>query len=411
MIAHLDCSTGISGDKFLGALIDAGLAETDLRQALVRMGVPAGALGIERVRSRGISAVSVRLEAAEGGAPEPARHLTDVRRLIESAELPETVAERAIGVFELLARAEARVHGTTPEEVHFHEVGALDAILDIVGVTLGLERLGIDSLTATPPALGSGTVATTHGILPVPAPATVELLLGVPSESGPLGTDAGELTTPTGAALLRAFADAYGPMPALTPTAVGYGAGTRDIGVPNIARIVIGEPVAANVERTVIAVGSGSAGAFSTEDVCVLETNLDHLTAEQLAFCAEELLGEGALDVWQAPIVMKKGRLAVALSLMCAPEEADRLAERMHVLTGTLGVRRSDLTRTVARREEWTVETTHGPVRVKMVGMDGTRQARPEYEDVARIARETGRPVADISRELTTEVASALRTE
>jgi uncharacterized protein (TIGR00299 family) protein len=407
VIAHLDCSTGISGDKFLGALLDAGLEEVDLRAALARLGVPESALRVERVRTHGISAVSVWLEAVAGTEEQPLRHLADVCEIIERAGLTQRVTRRAIGVFELLAQAEARVHGTTADEVHFHEVGALDAIVDIVGVALGLDALAIESLTATPPALGGGTVTASHGLLPVPAPATAELLLGVPTEAGVLGADAGELTTPTGAALLVAFADRFGCMPPMTASAVGYGAGTRDIGAPNIARIVIGEPLAE--ERH--AAGRQTpkpAGSLTAEDVCVLEANIDHLTPEQIAFCAEELLGEGALDVWQTPIVMKKGRAAVALSLMCAPEEGNRLATRMHALTDSLGVRRSDIRRTVLPREVRTVETRYGPVRVKVAEVDGARVARPEYEDVARVARETGRPIAEVARALEAEVAEAL---
>lgn len=402
MIAHLDCSTGISGDKFLGALLDAGFAETRLLETLAPLGIAADAVVIERVHTHGIAATSVRLAPADGSAPAPARHLSDVLTSISSADMPPAVAANAAGVFELLADAEARVHGTAVEEVHFHEVGALDAILDIVGVALGLHALEVTTLTATPPALGAGTANTSHGALPVPAPATAELLRGIPTTPGPSlpgGGDAGELTTPTGAALLRAFATGYGPAPAMTASAIGYGAGTRDIGAPNIARIVIGEPASS--------AGESFAG-LTLERITLLETNIDHLTPEQLAFCAEELVAEGALDVWQTPIVMKKGRAAVALSLMCPPAEADRLAARVHALTGTLGVRRSDIERTVAAREERTLDTRHGPVRAKLAAVAGEVRARAEHDDVARIARELGRPIAEVALEIAADLAAAV---
>ena len=248
------------------------------------------------------------------------------------------MADRAIAVFIRLAVAEADVHGVSVDEVHFHEIGALDTLLDVVGVATGLAALGVEQLTVTPIAVGEGTIETEHGTLPVPAPATAGLLLGVPVDPGPRRADgqpAGELTTPTGAALVSVFATGYGPMPAMSPTSIGYGAGTRDLGFPNVTRIVLGEAMKLAGPARVATAG------LAVETVTLLETNIDHLSAEQLAFCAEELLAAGALDVWQTPVVMKKGRAAVALSVMCAPADAERLAVRVHSVTGTLGVRRS----------------------------------------------------------------------
>lgn len=379
MIGYLDCSTGVSGDKFLGALLDAGadgrFTAEDL-QALVMRLAPEARVTVERVRSHGLAAVSVRVEAAE---PPTHRHLADIRALISAAALPDRVTQRALAVFEVLAEAEAAAHGTSVEAVHFHEVGALDSIADIVGVCAGLEALDIEWLGASTVATGSGTVTGSHGVMPVPAPATAALLLGIPTVAGPA---TGELTTPTGAALVRVCVDEFGPSPAMTPRVVGYGAGTRDIGEPNICRLTLGDR-APRIE-------------LADEDVTVLETNLDHLAPEAVAFATEQLLAEGALDVWQSPIVMKKGRSALTLGVLTTRDDAAATAERIVALTGTLGVRRTDLQRLVADRESVTVETASGTASAKR----GAGRIRPEHDDVARITRETGRTYADVCAEI-----------
>jgi uncharacterized protein (TIGR00299 family) protein len=379
VIGYLDCSSGVSGDKFLGALLDTGadgaFTAADLQTLVTRLAPEAG-VRVERVTSHGLAAVSVRVEAVE---PPTHRHLADIRALISGAGLPDRVATQALAAFESLAEAEAAAHGTSVERVHFHEVGALDSIADIVGVCAGLEALGVSWLGASTVATGSGTVEGSHGVMPVPTPATSALLLGIPVTSGPAS---GELTTPTGAALVRTCVDGFGPSPAMTPRAVGYGAGTRDIGVPNICRLTLGEPPA-RIE-------------LAEEDVTVLETNLDHLSPEAAAFAAERLLAEGALDVWQGPIVMKKGRSAMALGVLTTREAAEPTAQRIVALTGTLGVRRTDLPRLVAERESLTVETAYGPARAKR----GAGRIRPEHDDVARIASQTGRTYADVSAEI-----------
>lgn len=381
MICHLDCSTGVSGDKFLGALLDAGRSDgrfaAEHLAELVRRLAPEAIVRVESVRSHGIAATGVSVEAAEKPAH---RHLADIVRIIEASGLPERVRERSTAVFTALAEAEAAVHGTDVERVHFHEVGALDAIMDVVGVCAGLEALGVERLVATPVAVGGGTVRAAHGVLPVPAPATASLLLGVPVVPGPHES---ELTTPTGAALVRVLADAFGPCPPMTPRRIGHGAGTRDIGTPNVCRVLIGEAA----EKT---------APLASEPVVLLETNLDHLSPEAMAFAAEELLAEGALDVWQAPIVMKKGRSASLLSVLAPATEAPRFAERLIALTGTLGVRRTELERCVADRTSHEVPTEWGAVRVKV----GGGLVRPEHEDVARVARESSRPYELTRREL-----------
>ncbi len=389
MIAYLDCSTGISGDKFLGALIGAGFSAEALRESLAPLGFE-DAVTVREVRSSGMAAIGIAV------ADEPdarLRHWSDIRALLESAALDAPVRDGALRAFTLLAEAEARVHGCAVGDVHFHEVGAADTIVDIVGVAAGLNALGIERLVCTHVALGSGTVNTSHGMLPVPAPATAALLEGVPAYGGDI---ASELTTPTGAALLRAFVDEYGAMPEMTVRASGAGAGTRDIGVPNIARILLGDapqPAAADP---------------GTEDVVVLESNVDHLSAEHLAYAAERLLDAGALDVWQTPIVMKKGRAAVALSVLATPDSAASLAARIMGETGSLGVRVVPVRRHIAERDVVEVETSLGRVRVKTWQIGERSGVRAEFDDVARIATESDRPAAEIAALLADEARALL---
>ncbi len=387
MIGYLDCSTGVSGDKFLGALLDAGTSSgtftaEDLK-ALVGSLAPEATVIVERVRSRGIAALGVRIEASEDPVH---RHWSDVRALLKTASLPARVKERALATFAHIAEAEALAHGCAPDEVHFHEVGALDSIADIIGVCAGLEALGVHELVASTVAVGAGTVRAAHGVLPVPAPATATLIVGMPTFAGPAredGSPVGELTTPTGAALLRTCVDRFGSWPAMQPRVIGYGAGTRDIGSPNVCRLVLGDP-------------TPEPATLSHDVVTLLESNVDHLSPEAVSVAVEQLLGEGALDVWTSPIVMKKGRPAITLSMLTAAEDAERLASRLVALTGTLGVRRTEVDRLIAQREACELITPYGPVRFKI----GPAGARPEADDVARIAREHGRPFADVAREL-----------
>ena len=392
MIAHLDLSSGASGDKLLGALLHAGeraavarglgadvpvFSADDLRVVLAAI-APEARLVTERVVKSGISAMALRVEAE---SQPPSRHWKGIRALIEAAPITDGARVRALRAFELVAEAEALVHGTDLDHVHFHEVGAIDSIADIVGVCAGVHALGIERLIVSAVAVGSGTVETSHGTLPVPAPATAALLEGVPVFAGPA---TGELTTPTGAALLCALADGFGPLPALTVLGSGYGAGTRDIGCPNVCRLLLGESAAQEPTLT------------GDQRVVVLETNIDHLASEELAFAAEELLSTGALDVWQTPIVMKKGRSAVMLSVLALAEEAAALSARVVELTGSLGVRVVPMQRFVADREVMEVATPWGPARVKT----GAGRVRPEHEDVARIAREHGLSYHDVADDI-----------
>ena len=406
IIAHLDCSTGVSGDKFLGALLDAGMqmgqfTEADLAGIAAQL-APEAVVSVGRTTSYGVQARTVKVHAREecdhhhnhdhetehshsqehGHETEHThnhdhhhhRTFKDIKALIESSTLPQPVITNAINVFTRIAEAEGLVHGVEPADVAFHEVGAIDSIIDIVGVCYGLHALGVHALYATPPALGSGTVQCEHGELPVPAPATAALLLNKPTSTS---TASGELTTPTGAGLLW-LAAGFGPVPPLTPILLGYGAGTRDIGQANICRLIIGE--AATPETH----GTAAPNTLASDNTVLLERNIDHITPEAVAFAGEELIAEGALDVWITPIAMKKGRAALTLSVLAAPTEAEHFAERIVALTGSLGVRVSPQPRLIADRETVDLDTPWGTITLK----HGAGRFRPEHEDVARIARE-----------------------
>lgn len=379
-IGHLDCSTGVSGDKFLGALLDAGATSGrftphDVISLASRL-VPEATVSVHPANSRGVQATRITVDSSDTA---PYRHFSDIRSLIHAANLPPSVTERSLAVITRLAEAEAAVHGCDIESVHFHEVGAADTVVDIVGTVTGLDALGVEHLTVSPVATGSGTVTCAHGVLPVPAPATARLLLGFPTLPGPA---TGELTTPTGAALVATLADRFGLAPAMTAHAIGYGCGTRDIGSPNVCRFTLGD-LAESLPLT-------------CESISVLESNIDHLTPEAAAVTLERLLDEGLLDAWITPIVMKKGRAAFLLSGLAPTADAERMAGRIAALTGSLGVRRTDIARHVTQREIRTLDTPYGPVRVKV----GAGLVRPEADDVARIARETSAPFHVIHDEL-----------
>lgn len=385
MIAYLDCSTGVSGDKFLGALIDAGFDPATLRASLDALGLTNVVVSVERGRSGSVAAVGVTV--TEAGAP--LRHWRDLRSLLDDAALPAPVLAGALRALEALARAEASVHGVAIEDVHFHEIGAADTITDVLGVALGLHELGITSLVASEVAVGSGTVRAAHGELQVPAPATALLLHGMPIMHGPA---TGELTTPTGAALLTAHATGFGPVPPMTLRRVGTGRGTRDLGTPNVCRLLLGEPLVEQADETLV----------------LLEANLDHLTPEELSVAASRLMEAGALDAWQTPIVMKKGRAAVMLSALTHADEAPALAGRFIAETGTLGVRMLPATRRAVERDVAEIPTSLGVARFKTAYLPGgVRVLRVESDDAARIAAEQQLPVDVAARRLEDEAARA----
>lgn len=360
----------------LGALLDLGLSLDALREDLGKMDLSGYELEAERQVRRGVS--GTRLHVRDIARAHPARHLSDIRRLLGASRLPPAVRERSLAVLERLARAEARVHGVSVEEVHFHEIGAVDTLVDVVGFVAGLERLGVAQVFASPVPLGSGMVQTEHGLLPVPAPATIALLAEVSAPTRPHPAQT-EILTPTAAALLAELATfAYPPM---RVRAVGYGFGEKEFPWPNAVRAWLGELE----ERP------------GREEVVLLECNLDNATGELLGYVMERLFTAGALDVWFVPVQMKKNRPGVVLSALARPERADALASLILRETPTLGVRVRPVERVVAERVERAVETPWGPVRVKEKWLEGERvSVAPEYEDCARIARERGIPLAEV---------------
>ena len=374
-IAYWDCFSGISGDMCLGALVHAGLSPDRLRELLSGLDLPGYDLEVATVRRNRIAAARVEVRVH---GPAPPRDPAAIRELILASRLPPEVREASAAVFDLLGRCEARVHGIPLEEVHFHEVGAVDALVDIVGTVAGLHALGVEQVLASAVNLGSGTVRTDHGALPVPAPATEEILKGRPTyAAGPPM----ELTTPTGAALVAALAREVGPRPVLAAEAVGYGAGRADPpGWTNCLRLVVGR------------------SRDTLTDTCwLLETAIDDATPEALAFAAERLLEAGALDVYVTPAVMKKGRAGQVLHVLAAEQDREALTEILFRETPTLGVRRQRVARDTLRREIRTVETPFGPVPVK-TGLAGGRPTTlsPEYEACRRIARAKGVPFREV---------------
>jgi uncharacterized protein (TIGR00299 family) protein len=370
-ICYLDAFSGISGDMLVGALADAGADTAALRDALAALGLGA-TYEFEKTSRRGIAATKFRVQC---GHEHGHRHLSQILAMIGSAALPERTRQNAASVFQRLAEVESRIHQEPVERLHFHEVGAVDSISDIVGACLGFELLGVDEVYCSALNLGSGTVASAHGVLPVPAPATAALLEGKPVYArGP----AVELTTPTGAAVAATLARSFGPLPALRIAAIGYGAGDRDF------------PEHANVLRVLIGEASGASEATT---VSVLEANIDDATAEVLAYAMERLLEAGALDVALSPIFMKKNRPGTLLRVIARPEDQERLAALLFAETSTLGLRIYQAERRVQARHTVQVETPHGTVRVK-VSEEG--HFAPEYEDCRRLALATGVPLQQI---------------
>ncbi|HMO56044.1 MAG TPA: nickel pincer cofactor biosynthesis protein LarC [Roseiflexaceae bacterium] len=384
-VIYFDCFSGISGDMALGALLDAGLDLQQLREALGALAIDGWAIDAERGMRRFLSGTQARVAAPTLDAH---RHLADVQAIIGNSWLPPHVRERSIRVFDLLAHAEAQVHGMPVDEVHFHEVGALDAIVDIVGVVSGLDLLGISECYASALPLGTGWVRAAHGRIPVPAPATLNLLAAA---GAPILADEtrAELVTPTGAALLAALATFR--RPAMRIERVGYGLGSRDLDHPNALRVWIG--VHDPAERPDVAADRSGSGSI----VVLLETNIDDQSAEQLAYANEQLFALGALDVWATPIQMKKGRSAILLSILIpAAIEAAAVSLLMRETT-TLGIRRRTIERYVAEREILTISTPLGSVRYKRKRWNGVDLGgAPEYEDCAALARSHGIPLREV---------------
>jgi uncharacterized protein (TIGR00299 family) protein len=379
-IVYFDCFSGISGDMTLGALVDAGVPIAHLRTELGKLGLSGYSLSSERVFRAGIAATRVKVELT--GKAEPERGLDDIRQIVNSSALTPAVKQKSLNIFRRLAEAEAAVHMTTIEEVHFHEVGAIDAIVDIVGSVIGLESLGVTDVVAGPLNLGSGTARTMHGNLPVPAPATSRLLEGAPAFGSPQPV---ELTTPTGAAIISTLASSFGAMPQMKLIKTGYGAGGRDLpNQPNVLRLMLGELFMADRD-------DGSV---------LIETNIDDMSPQVYDHLIEILLARGAKDVWLTPIIMKKGRPAVLLSVLCGRSTLDRLADTLFRETTSIGLRIHEVGRKKLARTVREIDTRYGKVRVKVSSRDGeVLTATPEYEDCKRLAEEQHVPLKLVMEE------------
>src|SRR5574340_174307 len=370
---------GIAGDMFLAAAIDLGVPAGDLEGALRTLGLPGWRLAVSRRAASGIQGTHVEVQV-EGEQPA-ARHLSDILAVIHASGLSPRAKEKARALFQRIGEAEAAVHGIPVAEVHFHEVGAVDSIVDLCGAAVALELLGWPRVLSSPPELGRGIVRTAHGPMPVPPAAVLELLKGKPVRPG---GPPGEAVTPTGAALLAELAE-VGALPPFVPGRIGYGVGTAAWpDRPNVLRMTLGEPVP-------------QAGAGEPEGLWVLEANLDDCPGQLVARAIEAALEAGALDAWAAPVTMKKGRPGVILGALCAEAERRRVTEALFAETTTLGVRRHRVERDALERELREVATPYGPVRVKVARLGGRELgAHPEYDDCLTRAKERGVPVREV---------------
>src|SRR5229473_2173892 len=425
-IAYLECFSGISGDMFLGALIDAGVSPDLFRQTVTALGVDAK-LEISRAERSGISAVKIdvlaagekelpreeffeKQEHASGHSHHQAhehehshehghthehshsheehlhRGLKEIRAIIQSASISNTAKQRAIAIFEALGAAEARVHNVDSEKIHFHEVGAIDAIVDIVCAVVGSEALGVDEWVCSPLNVGGGTVKCAHGTFPIPAPATLDLLKHAPIYSGEIQK---ELVTPTGAAIVHVLASRFGQFPTIRTDKIGYGAGSRDFkNFPNVVRLTVGETA------------DESAATAPTDTVTILEANLDDMTPQVFGYVMERALHEGALDVYGTAVQMKKNRPGTLLTVLCRPEDEPRLTKLIFAETTTLGVRSRTEKRATLNRRHVTVNTRWGAIRMKLANLNGSvSNYAPEYEDCRRIAEQQHVPLKTVMQE------------
>jgi uncharacterized protein (TIGR00299 family) protein len=388
---YFDCFAGVSGDMIIGAQLDLGVDLGTLTEQLASLDLSGYGINSRRVERSSISAVKFDVKVDE--SKQPARVLDDIRSIIDRSKTADSVKRKSVRVFERLAEAEARVHGTTPEKIHFHEVGAVDSIIDIVGAMIGFELLRIERFFCSSLRLGNGMVATQHGLLPIPAPATAELLVGVPTYAGDLE---GEFVTPTGAAIVRTLCESFGEAPQITVESVGYGAGKRDPkAFPNALRLMMGE-----IENTQAGTSPDApmlVKSLSDETIMVLETNIDDMNPQVYGFVMERAFSLGALEVFTAPIQMKKGRPGVLLTVLCNSENLDTLIEMLVSETTTLGVRYYEAKRRVLERQIETVETEYGRVRIKVARDSGrTLHFQPEYEDCARLALVAKVPLIEV---------------
>ncbi len=374
-IAYFDLISGASGDMILGALVDAGLPFAELRDGLALLGLPEFELTEARVMRGAFAATKIDVHTAD---TVHARGLAEIGQIISASRLPAGIQERALRVFRRMAEAEAGIHGVSVETIHFHELGAVDTIVDVTGALLALEYLAVGRVHASPVPLGRGTARGAHGLFPLPAPATVSLLRRAKIR----GVDhAVETVTPTAAALLAELAENFGPIPAMRLMAVGYGAGARTTPEPNILRVLLGD---------------ADDDGCDTETLVMLETNIDDMSPEVHGYVVERLLAAGALDAYLTPVLMKKSRPGVVLSALCRPVDAVRLRGLIFAETTTLGIRTCEVTRHCLAREMRIVNTPYGDIRVKVARWADGEKAAPEYEDCRRAAEAHGVPLLNV---------------
>ena len=385
-ILYFDCFSGASGDMILGALIDAGAPADEIERTISKLPIERVGFRNERTLRGGIDATDIEIDIPDDASN---RSYGDIVKMIRETDLPERVRGRALDTFEILAVAESKIHGVIKDQVHFHEVGALDTIADVVGAAVAIEHFTPETIVASAIPTGSGTVESAHGTLPVPAPAVTEILTDVPLVPG----GEGEVITPTGAAILKAACDRFGDQPPMVLRASGYGAGRRDLSVPNVLRVMVGD-----------AIDHESSGQL------LLETNIDDMNPELIPYVIDALIREGAVDAWSTPIVMKKGRPALKLSALVDGSNKERVLDAFYRETTTLGVRTVPIEKDELLREWIEIKVDGHPIRIKIArrGTDVVTVA-PEYEDAAKVARATGLPLKEVYARSTLEARTSLR--
>lgn len=390
-IAYFNCSSGVSGDMIVGALVDAGMPFDLLRSQIEKLGLPGVSVRAEPVMRAHLAGVKFSVTYPE---ETRARHLADTVAIIDQAALAARVKERAVSIFRRLAEAEAKVHNIDVERVHFHEVGAADAIVDIVAACLGLEYFGVSEVYSSSINVGGGTVVCEHGVMPVPAPATAELLRGVSTYST---GEIGELATPTGSAILSAIATRFGHQPAMVVRSIGYGAGARDLAIPNLLRVSIGEPAENPASDPAGVAAVAEALGARTDSVIAIETEIDDMNPEALPELVQKVIGAGALDVHHTPVFMKHGRPGLRLSAICTEDSLEKVARCLFEQSTTLGIRIQRADRIKLERRIVQVDTRYGQIGVK-IGYLASRAVTvaPEHRDCVEAARRSGVPLIEV---------------
>jgi len=379
-IAYFDCFSGASGNMIVGALINSGIDSKDFQKEIDKLGLAGFTLGFEKSKKKGIAGTHFSVDVKED---QPHRNLSDILTIIKNSSLKNSIKKQSESIFRRLAEAEAKIHDTTPEKIHFHEVGAVDSIIDIVGAVIGLDILGVQEVRVSRLHVGTGTVQCAHGTLPVPAPATLELLQDTPVYSTGIQS---ELVTPTGAAILTTLSQRFGEMPSMQIQTIGYGLGSRDLEIPNFLRLAVGETYE----------------GIETDTVQLMETNIDDMNPQFYDHIMETLFSKGALDVFLTPIIMKKNRPGVVLSVLVSPDKVSELSQVIFQETTTLGIRLSEIKkRKILPRKIQEIKTEWGVVRVKVRSVPGMKQVcSPEYDDCKKIAKEYMIPIQVVYQEV-----------